>query len=76
TEAQVGTRPEAQLMCLWAQLHQLKVEQTCHQHKDILDDTQICSATSHPRMLFMLSMPLKHIGITRMNINSQRFCLC
>uniref|UniRef100_A0A8B9VMF3 Family with sequence similarity 167 member B n=1 Tax=Anas zonorhyncha TaxID=75864 RepID=A0A8B9VMF3_9AVES len=54
-----------QLMRLRAQLHRLKVEQACHQHKEMLDDAA-----------FLLSMPLKHIGVTRMNINSRRFSLC
>uniref|UniRef100_A0A8C3ERB6 Family with sequence similarity 167 member B n=1 Tax=Corvus moneduloides TaxID=1196302 RepID=A0A8C3ERB6_CORMO len=54
-----------QLMRLRARLHRLKVEQACHQHKEMLDDAA-----------FLLSTPLKHIGVTRMNINSRRFSLC
>ncbi|KAM8998578.1 protein FAM167B isoform 1-T1 [Ara ararauna] len=75
-----------QLMCLRAQLHQLKVEQACHQHKEMLDDATFglegCEEDSDllcnipPKAAFLLSMPLKHIGVTRMNINSWRFSLC
>ncbi|XP_061305732.1 protein FAM167B [Pezoporus flaviventris] len=75
-----------QLMHLRAQLHQLKVEQACHQHKEMLDDATFglegCEEDSDllcnipPKAAFLLSMPLKHIGITRMNISSRRFSLC
>ncbi|NWR57243.1 F167A protein, partial [Bucorvus abyssinicus] len=75
-----------QLMRLRARLHQLKVEQACHQHKEMLDDATFglegCEEDSDllcnipPKAAFLLSMPLKHIGVTRMNINSRRFSLC
>ncbi|NXG75599.1 F167A protein, partial [Baryphthengus martii] len=75
-----------QLMRLRTQLHRLKVEQACHQHKEMLDDATFglegCEEDSDllcnipPKAAFLLSMPLKHIGVTRMNINSRRFSLC
>ncbi|XP_044280913.1 protein FAM167B [Varanus komodoensis] len=75
-----------QLMALRAQIHRLKVEQACHQHKEMLDDATFklegCEEDSDllcnipPKMAFLLSTPLKHIGVTRMNINSRRFSLC
>ncbi|NXE50194.1 F167A protein, partial [Casuarius casuarius] len=75
-----------QLMRLRAQLHGLKVEQACRRHKELLDDATFglegCEEDSDllcnipPRAAFLLSMPLKHIGVTRMNINSRRFSLC
>lgn len=75
-----------QLMHLRARLHRLKVEQACHQHKEMLDDATFglegCEEDSDllcnipPKAAFLLSMPLKHIGVTRMNINSRRFSLC
>ncbi|KAM6399636.1 protein FAM167B [Rhynochetos jubatus] len=74
------------LMRLRAQLHRLKVEQACHRHKEMLDDATFglegCEEDSDllcnipPKAAFLLSMPLKHIGVTRMNINSRRFSLC
>ncbi|NWU46112.1 F167A protein, partial [Hylia prasina] len=75
-----------QLMRLRARLHRLKVEQACHRHKEMLDDAAFglegCEEDSDllctvpPRAAFLLSTPLKHIGVTRMNINSRRFSLC
>ncbi|XP_061870412.1 protein FAM167B [Colius striatus] len=74
------------LMRLRAQLQRLKVEQVCHQHKEMLDAATFglegCEEDSDllcnipPRAAFLLSTPLKHIGVTRMNINSRRFSLC
>ncbi|NWV19972.1 F167A protein, partial [Origma solitaria] len=62
------------------------VEQACHQHQEMLDDATFglegCEEDSDllcdipPRVTFLLSTPLKHIGVTRMNINSRRFSLC
>ncbi|XP_066191453.1 protein FAM167B [Sylvia atricapilla] len=75
-----------QLMRLRARLHRLKVEEACHQHKEMLDDATFglegCEEDSDllctipPKAAFLLSTPLKHIGVTRMNINSRRFSLC
>ncbi|XP_068773763.1 protein FAM167B [Struthio camelus] len=75
-----------QLMRLRGQLHRLKVEQACHRHKEMLDDATFglegCEEDSDllcnipPKAAFLLSTPLKHIGVTRMNINSRRFSLC
>ncbi|XP_071623699.1 protein FAM167B isoform X3 [Heliangelus exortis] len=82
----VDQRLAQQLMGLRARLHRLKVEQACHQHKEMLDDATFslegCEEDSDllcnipPKAAFLLSMPLKHIGVTRMNINSRRFSLC
>ncbi|KAJ6654288.1 hypothetical protein lerEdw1_007209 [Lerista edwardsae] len=75
-----------QLMALRGQIHRLKMEQACHRHKEMLDDVTFelegCEEDSDllcdipPRAAFLLSTPLKHIGVTRMNINSRRFSLC
>ncbi|NXE69998.1 F167A protein, partial [Calcarius ornatus] len=75
-----------QLLRLRARLHRLKVEQACHRHKEMLDDATFglegCEEDSDllctipPKAAFLLSTPLKHIGVTRMNINSRRFSLC
>ncbi|XP_074832311.1 protein FAM167B isoform X2 [Carettochelys insculpta] len=74
-----------QLMRLRGRIHQLKMEQACHQHKEMLDDATFglegCEEDSDllcnipPKATFWLSTPLKHIGVTRMNINSRRFSL-
>ncbi|XP_057244652.1 protein FAM167A-like [Malurus melanocephalus] len=75
-----------QLLRLRARLQRLRVEQACHRHKEMLDDAafglESCEEDSEllctipARAAFLLSTPLKHIGLTRMNINSRRFSLC
>lgn len=75
-----------QLMQLRSRISQFKIEQTCERHKEMLDDATYdlegCDEDSDllcnipPRAAFSLSTPLKHIGVTRMNINSRRFSLC
>ncbi|NXR52450.1 F167A protein, partial [Hippolais icterina] len=83
---ELDQRLAQQLLRLRARLHRLKVEQACHRHKEMLDDATFglegCEEDSDllctipPRAAFLLSTPLKHIGVTRMNINSRRFSLC
>ncbi|XP_051892649.1 protein FAM167A [Pristis pectinata] len=73
------------LICLRREIHRLKVEQVCHQHKEMLDDVtyglEECEEQSDLlcdiplKAAFSLSTPLKHIGVTKMNINSRRFSL-
>ncbi|XP_039596715.1 protein FAM167A [Polypterus senegalus] len=75
-----------QLIKLRSEIHRLKVEQICHRHKEMLDDAtyglEECEEDSDLlcdiplKAAFSLSTPLKHIGVTKMNINSRRFSLC
>ncbi|XP_036398396.1 protein FAM167B [Megalops cyprinoides] len=75
-----------QLIRLRAEIHRLKVEQVCHRHKEMLDDAtyelEECGEESDllcdipMKAAFALSTPLKHLGLTKMNINSRRFSLC
>ncbi|CAG09910.1 unnamed protein product, partial [Tetraodon nigroviridis] len=75
-----------QLIRLRAEIHRLKVEQVCHRHKEMLDDAtyelEECGEESDLlcdiplKAAFALSTPLKHLGLTKMNINSRRFSLC
>ncbi|KAM4772585.1 protein FAM167A [Rhinophrynus dorsalis] len=75
-----------QLMRLRSDINKLKIEQTCHLHRRMLNDATyeleerdelsdlLCD---FPLMSsFSLSTPLKLIGVTKMNINSRRFSLC
>ncbi|XP_069830090.1 protein FAM167A [Dendropsophus ebraccatus] len=75
-----------QLMRLRSDINKLKIEQTCHLHRRMLNDATyeleerdelsdlLCD---FPMMSsFGLSTPLKLIGVTKMNINSRRFSLC
>ncbi|XP_058471157.1 protein FAM167A [Solea solea] len=75
-----------QLIGLRAEIHRLKVEQVCDRHKEMLDDASYeleeCDEESDllcdipMKAAFALSTPLKHLGLTKMNINSRRFSLC
>ncbi|XP_029937609.1 protein FAM167A [Myripristis murdjan] len=75
-----------QLIRLRGEIHRLKVEQVCHRHKEMLDDAtyelEECGEESDllcdipMKAAFALSTPLKHLGLTKMNINSRRFSLC
>uniref|UniRef100_A0A8C5ME91 Family with sequence similarity 167 member A n=1 Tax=Leptobrachium leishanense TaxID=445787 RepID=A0A8C5ME91_9ANUR len=75
-----------QLMRLRSDINKLKIEQTCHLHRRMLNDATyeleerdelsdlLCD---FPLMSsFSLSTPLKLIGVTKMNINTRRFSLC
>ncbi|KAG2468413.1 protein FAM167A-like [Polypterus senegalus] len=75
-----------QLMRLRSDINKLKIEQTCHLHRKMLNDATyeleerdelsdlLCDFPVTPG--FSLSAPLKLIGVTKMNINSRRFSLC
>ncbi|KAK5857153.1 hypothetical protein PBY51_010417 [Eleginops maclovinus] len=75
-----------QLIRLRVEIHRLKVEQVCGRHKEMLDDAtyelEECGEESDllcdipMKAAFALSTPLKHLGLTKMNINSRRFSLC
>lgn len=74
-----------QLIRLRVEIHRLKVEQVCHRHKEMLDDAtyelEECEEDSDllcdipMKAAFTLSTPLKHLGLTKMNLNSRRFSL-
>ncbi|XP_067999319.1 protein FAM167A [Melanerpes formicivorus] len=75
-----------QLMRLHSDINKLKIEQTCHLHQRMLNDAtyELEERDELPDLFcdfplvnsFSLSMPLKLIGVTKMNINSRRFSLC
>ncbi|XP_055979447.1 protein FAM167B [Sorex fumeus] len=56
-----------QLLRLRAQLHRQKVDQACHLNQELLDEAE---------MELELAPPLRHLGLTRMNISARRFTLC
>ncbi|OCT81413.1 protein FAM167A [Xenopus laevis] len=75
-----------QLMRLRSDINKLKIEQTCHLHRRMLNDAtfELEERDELSDLLcdfplispFSLSAPLKLIGVTKMNINSRRFSLC
>ncbi|XP_076834559.1 protein FAM167A [Brachyhypopomus gauderio] len=75
-----------QLIRLRVEIHRLKVEQVCHGHKEMLEhaafELEECGEDSDLlcdiplKAAFTLSTPLKHLGLTKMNLNARRFSLC
>lgn len=75
-----------QLMRLRSDINKLKIEQTCHLHRRMLNDATfgLEERDELSDLLFEcpvtpglgLSAPLRLIGVTKMNINSRRFSLC
>lgn len=75
-----------QLMRLRSDISKLKIEQTCHLHRRMLNDATLeleerdelsDLLCDFPVTLGLgLSAPLRLIGVTKMNINSRRFSLC
>ncbi|KAJ8355511.1 hypothetical protein SKAU_G00183050 [Synaphobranchus kaupii] len=75
-----------QLLRVRSDIIKLKIEQTCHLHRSMLNDATygleerdelsdlLCDFPLTPG--FGLSTPLRLIGVTKMNINSRRFSLC
>ncbi|KAG7328695.1 hypothetical protein KOW79_008639 [Hemibagrus wyckioides] len=75
-----------QLIRLRGELHRLKVERVCDGHREMLDDAALeleecgeeCDLLCDVplKAAFTLSTPLKHLGLTKMNLNARRFSLC
>ncbi|XP_016075215.1 PREDICTED: protein FAM167B [Miniopterus natalensis] len=66
-----------QLLRLRAQLHRLKVDQVCHLHQELLDEAELeLELELEPGAGLALAPPLRHLGLTRMNISARRFTLC
>ncbi|XP_030721312.1 protein FAM167B [Globicephala melas] len=65
----------AQLLRLRAQLHRLKVDQVCHLHQELLNEAEM-ELELEPGAGLALAPPLRHLGLTRMNISARRFTLC
>ncbi|NP_001070803.1 uncharacterized protein LOC768193 [Danio rerio] len=74
-----------QLMRLRSDINDLRIVQTCNQHREMLNDatfeleergdmSDLCDVPMSPGL--GLSTPLKVIGVTKMNINTRRFSLC
>ncbi|XP_036302336.1 protein FAM167B [Pipistrellus kuhlii] len=68
-------RLAGQLLRLRAQLHRLKVDQACHLHQELLDEAEL-ELELEPGAGLALAPPLRHLGLTRMNISARRFTLC
>lgn len=72
-----------QLLTLRNEINRLKLERSCESHQDLLDDVkdelsdrETLSAVSDIPYDMADDNPLKHLGVTRMNISSRRFSMC
>lgn len=72
-----------QLLTIRSDIHQLKLARSCEQHQDMLDDVQsemeeleefadVLDLPTH----CLNDSPLKHLGVTRMNLSARRFSTC
>lgn len=71
-----------QLLSLRHDIYKLKLKRSCEEHQEMMDDVkldleeidelhQICDLPFEK----LYDNPLKHLGVTRMNINDRRFSL-
>ncbi|CAI9719500.1 Hypothetical predicted protein [Octopus vulgaris] len=74
-----------QLLCIRQDIQQIKLDKSCEVHQDMLADVElemeeleelaeICDQL--PPDPGLLDNPLRHIGVTRMNISRRRFSTC
>lgn len=72
-----------QLLAIRSDIHQLKLARSCEEHQDMLDDVQseleelqeFADVLDLPTPTFTDS-PLRHLGVTRMNLSARRFSTC
>ncbi|XP_076456545.1 protein FAM167B-like isoform X2 [Babylonia areolata] len=73
-----------QLLSLRHDIHQLRLSRSCQQHQDLLDDVQsemeeqeeLPDVLDLPSAASLSDTPLRHLGVTRMNIYARRFSTC
>ena len=82
-------RLAVQLMRLRSEIQQLKLQKSCHEHRELIDTATECAqedkeaqqpALCDPPfrasgMLLALEKPLKDFGVTRLNLFARRFSL-
>ena len=73
-----------QLLSLRHEIHQLKLQRSCEEHQEMLEDVTMDIAETHelqeicdiPLSDSMNGTPLKHLGVTRMHLSARRFSTC
>lgn len=72
-----------QLLCIRQDIHKLKLQWSCEEHQEMLDDFQMDMEELHELneicdlpLELVNNNPLKHLGVTRMNLSSRRFSMC
>ncbi|ESP03420.1 hypothetical protein LOTGIDRAFT_224463 [Lottia gigantea] len=72
-----------QFLSLKQDIQQLKLTKSCEEHEEMLEDIQ-CELQELDDLPDVLDLPayktgdnpLKHLGVTRMNLHSRRFSTC
>lgn len=73
-----------QLLSLRHEIHQLKLQRSCEEHREMLEDVTMDIEETHelqeisdiPLTDSMNDTPLKHLGVTRMHLSARRFSTC
>ena len=73
-----------QLLSLRHEIHKLKLQRSCAEHREMLEDVtmdieeihQLQEITDIPLTDSMNDTPLKHLGVTRMHLSARRFSTC
>ncbi len=72
------------LLSLRQDIHQLKLQRSCEEHQEMLDDAQsemeelddLPDVLDLPADYLNNNNPYKHLGVTRMNLSTRRFSTC
>lgn len=72
------------LLSIRHDIQQLKLQRTCKEHREMLDDvamdieeeSQMSDICDTPILDSVNDSPLKHLGVTRMNLSARRFSTC
>lgn len=73
-----------QLLSLRHEIHQIKLQRSCAEHREMLEDVtmdieevhEIQEISDIPLTDSMNETPLKHLGVTRMHLSARRFSTC
>ncbi|KAL5014294.1 hypothetical protein ScPMuIL_008564 [Solemya velum] len=72
-----------QLLCIRHDIHKLKLQWSCEEHQEMLDDFQMDMEELHELneicdmpLEIVNNNPLKHLGVTPLNMSSRRFSMC
>ncbi|XP_053401724.1 protein FAM167A-like [Mercenaria mercenaria] len=72
------------LLSIRHDIHQLKLQRSCEEHQDMLDDVtmdmeendELHEISDFPITDSMHDTPLKHLGVTKMHLSARRFSTC
>lgn len=72
------------LLSIRHDIHQLKLQRSCEEHQDMLDDVtmdmeendELQEISDFPIKDSVHDTPLKHLGVTKMHLSARRFSTC